>query len=249
MADPVKKKVSASKKFASRKSNNKPIVEKSSGEPADDVLNLVRDFAPGAQGMLHRFSLHLQATIARKGMMWSNISVMFLVVIISILTVYQSTNVRIVGIDAFGRMYDVKTRSSGEYIYTNAQVAAFASEAILETFDLSFTNFTRRLEQAGNIYYTASGKVELQKAIQALATDIKSSQAVVHAESAGEATIIGYDSERKLWKVTKEINITFSPAEGKRVTNKRMITLIIKRIDDYDSLKGIGIIQINQGRT
>lgn len=242
----VKKERKVKPKVGATKDNARKV--KGSGEPADDVLKLIQDLNPGAQGLIHRFSLHLQASIARKGMVWSNIAVLMLAITLSFVAIYQSSAVRIVGIDAFGRMYDVTTRSSSDYQYTNAQIAEFSNEAIIETFDLKFTNFSRRLERTGNKYYTASGKAELGQAMKSLILDIQTNQAVVHAESAGESEIVGYDSSRKLWKVRKPLYITFSPAEGSKITNKRVITLIIKRLDDYDSLKGIAIEQINQGK-
>src|SRR5690606_11941580 len=46
------------------------VKKQSGGEPADEILDIVHGFEPPVQGILHRFSLHLQANIARRAISW-----------------------------------------------------------------------------------------------------------------------------------------------------------------------------------
>jgi hypothetical protein len=218
--------------------------KKKSHEPADEILLLIQDLDPKTQTLLHRFSLRLQAQIARKAVSWLGIYGLVLTASLVINVIFFKNSIGLIAVDENGLLYDVA--SYGEVKWTDSKVIGFSHEAVENTFEINFLNFNAKLEKTANRYYTQSGGVSLEKAMQPVIASVKSQQATLYAESNGPGIVIARDPGVS-WTVRKEYLITFIPAEGKPVTNKRTITTTVLRVDDFEGLKGLGIQQVVQG--
>lgn len=221
-----------------------PPKKPSNREPADEVLLLIKDLDPATQGLLHRFSLRLQAQIARQAISWLAGYGLVMTVVVVIMSFMIATNVKIVGLDANGKMVDSRTIDNGQLKYTDAVVSNFASESITELFDFNFTNFGRVLETVTQKRFTDYGRTQLQAAIQPLLTDVRELQGIVFSESGGPAMVIKRNRERTRFTVQKEVLVTLKPGDDKPITNRQTVTLIINRVDDYSGMKGLAINQI-----
>ncbi|MEY8198494.1 MAG: DotI/IcmL family type IV secretion protein [Colwellia sp.] len=233
-------------KKSSKKESKKT---KSPSLMADQIMSLTQDLDPASQALLHRFSLRLTAVVATSSAKWLALTCLLLVIGIISMFFISSSNIRIITLDAYGRVASVNTRDADKIRFSDSQIQNWANDTIIESFDFSFQNFTRRMERITNERYTAYGKSQFQAAIQPLIADIQRLQGIVYAESNGPAQItnIKNTSNGKIWTVTKPVLLTLSPTNGKTIRNKRNITLTIYQVNEWESLKGLAVNQVVQG--
>lgn len=216
--------------------------------PADDILNLVQDLEPGAQGLLHRFSLRLTVKILSGIIPWLLIAIVMLVVALVLVTVMKSSSVEIVAIDERGRIMHVTPRDTSDY--TNAQVINWANDTLLDIFDINYKNYTRNLEKVTNSRFTSWGKKELQNTFKSIISELIRTKGILSIEGI-EGEAMKFTGRRKngdgyIWTVDKKVKIVLSPLEGPPTINIRTVTMQIYQVDDWKSDKGLAVNQLVQ---
>ena len=214
---------------------------------ADHILDLTPGMPPMEQGLLHRFSLRLQASVAMAAVKWISMYAMLVTICAVILAIYTSTNVRVVAVDAYGRLWEIST--SKEAMYSNSKITSFASDVVIELFDMTFANFERRLEKITNRDFTDFGKTQLQTSIQPLIAELRDSQGTLTVQQYQglPAKIIQSNQEKTEWFVEVPVVMTLAPQKGDPVTNIRKITLNIHAINNMDKLQGLAVQQTVMG--
>lgn len=212
--------------------------------PADDILKLTAELEPAAQADLHRFSLRLQSIVSLKAIAPLVIVILMLTLALIVQGLMSASNIKVFAIDAHGRMISPKLYDADEWQYSDAAVSEFVSDSMVEIFDFTFVNWQRRMEKAGNERFTAAGKQQFRQSIDPVLKDVNRLQGFVQAESAGPARVVSKSKDLTTWTVKKPIILTLTPRDGEPISNKRIMTVIINRVDDYESLKGIAINQL-----
>lgn len=242
------KKPNKSKKDNAKKQKKNTDVLKQY-EPADLILALTQELEPPQQGMLHRFSMHLQAKIARESVKWVSIYALIMTIIAGGLAVYSSSSVKIIAVDSNGMLYSIANEKMIGKQYSNSQVINFANEVMTEAFDINFVNFEKRLEYITNKYFTQSSKMAFMVAMQPILQELSKSQGMLIIQSAPNKSpqVLRGSPSGDEWTVRIPVVMTLTTNKGKSLTNKRNLTVAIKKANDVSNLKGLVVTQVVQG--
>ncbi len=242
---PIAKPISAKEGKPTKKAET-PKRKGSGGEPADEVIDLLHGIEPPTQGIIHRFSLHLQANIARRAMGWLGIAVCVNTIALIILSIYASSSIKIIAVDSAGRLYDVVAKRESSLEYTDSQIASFGVEVAFDAFDINFANYERRLQRLTDSRFTNNGKNQFMVAMQDVLRTLQQTQGflIVQMPEGKFGEVVAKNSDGTQWTVQIPLLMTLKPAKGEPVTNSRLVTMIIDRIDDYTNLKGIAVNQV-----
>lgn len=244
---PVKtvKRVSTAKGSAKVKTAKTTSKPKSKGDVtlADEILLLTQSLDPSQQAILHRFSLRLQAKVALASSKWLAITCLVLALLFIIAVLIMKNSYEFIAVSDNGVLHSIESQS--DINWTDGKIAGFSNEAVMDAFDFNFLNFNKRLERAGDKYFTSEGKASFEITMQPVVALVKKTKATLYAEGLGPGIIVKRDGNNS-WVVKKEYQLTFIPVEGEIVSNKRTITTTVFRVDDFEGMKGLGVHQIVQ---
>lgn len=246
-ANASKKKVKKSTKEKSKTSKKDKDILKQY-EPADLILALTQELEPPQQGILHRFSMHLQARIAREAVKWTSIYALIMTLIAGGLAIYSSSSVKIIAVDSNGMLYSIANERMIGKQYSNSQVINFANEVMTEAFDINFVNFEKRLEYITNKYFTQSSKMAFMVAMQPILKELSSSQGMLIIQSANNKSpqVLRGNPDGDEWVVRLPVVMTLTTNKGSSLTNQRNLTVTVKKANDVSNLKGLVVTQVVQ---
>lgn len=213
-------------------------------EPADELLDAMRDLPPETQQRLNRIGLRLQASIYRRVLIPVIAFTIVLIIALIIQSMVLSNSTKLVAIDSNGRLFDVPLQSIDEFVYSDGRVINFANDCAIDTFDIRFNNYSRKLERVSSRCYTDVGKKGLASALGPLIQNMTESTGTLYLELVGNTTLVQKSIDK--WTVKMPVVITLAPANGKPITTRTNLYYTIVKENSPDKMRGLGIQQFVQ---
>jgi hypothetical protein len=233
-----------SKKEPKKKVN--PSIDLAKEIPMTDiVLSLINDLDPEKQGLIHRLFLKNRIaglTTLAKFQAFIIIAMLFGFILQGTL---NSNKKEFYNIDSRGNVQKVKT--SDDVRFSRSQIIQWANESVFESFDVNFKNIDRKIERVTQERYTEQGGKRFGEAIAQLRGEILESQGILYPEVEGQTIYFNSNKTKaggKVWKVRVPIRLTLHRTNLPTLSQKRIVELLISRVDEWENEKGLGINQI-----
>lgn len=127
---------------------------------------------------------------------------------------------------------------------SNAQIVAWATRAVIDTYTFDFVNYRGQLQKAGNEYFTQEGFVAFAKELKSsgVLDRVKEGKYVLSTTVTSTPTIVsqGQINGRHAWKIQAPVVVTLQNS-GQRSSEKRLVEIVALRSQELLDKGGVGI--------